>query len=145
MAPKQPVHSLVTSCTRNHPVKVGFIGTGGISSTHVPGWKASPHAEIVAGADLNEAGLKAWGEKHGITRLTTNPEDLLADDSIDVIDICTPNMYHTPWVIKALEAGKHVICEKPLAPSLKDKTLSGIRFLVNFEPESSGKTMCFGS
>jgi predicted dehydrogenase len=101
-------------------LKVGFIGVGGISNTHVPGWNASPHAEIVAGADLSEASLKIWGDRHGITRLSTKPEDLLADDSIDIIDICTPNMYHTPWVIKALEAGKHVICEKPLAPTPKD-------------------------
>jgi predicted dehydrogenase len=101
-------------------LKVGFIGVGGISNTHVPGWTASPHAEIVAGADPFEANLKKWGAQHGITKLTTKPEELLADDSIDVIDICTPNMYHTPWVIAALEAGKHVICEKPLAPSPDD-------------------------
>ena len=101
-------------------LKVGFIGVGGISNTHVPGWKASAHAEIVAGADPFEVNLKKWGAQHGITKLTTKPEDLLADDSIDVIDICTPNMYHTPWVIAALEAGKHVICEKPLAPSPED-------------------------
>lgn len=98
-------------------LRVGFIGAGGISNTHVPGWQASPYAEIVAGSDPHEPTLKKWGAKHDISRLTTNPEDLLADDSIDIIDICTPNMYHTPWVLKALEAGKHVICEKPLAPT----------------------------
>lgn len=98
-------------------LKVGFIGTGGISNTHVPGWQASPYTEVVAGSDPHEPTVKKWGAKHEIKRLTTDPEEILADDSIDIIDICTPNMYHTPWVIKALEAGKHVICEKPLAPN----------------------------
>lgn len=95
---------------------IGIIGTGGISATHVPGWRASEHAELVAAADLREDALKAWGEQHGVDRLTTDPQELLQDPDIDVIDICVPNNYHAPLAIAALDAGKHVICEKPLAP-----------------------------
>lgn len=98
-------------------LKVGVIGVGGISRTHMPGWAASPYAEVVAGADVSEAALRRWGEQFGVARLTTRPEDLLESRDIDIIDICTPNMSHTPLVIAALEAGKHVICEKPLAPT----------------------------
>ena len=98
-------------------LKVGIIGTGGISGTHIPGWSASEHAELVAGSDIDEAGLKRWGEKHGIKKLSTKPEDLFRDPDIDIIDICTPNNYHAPLAIAALGAGKHVICEKPLAPA----------------------------
>ena len=98
-------------------LKVGMIGLGGISHTHVPGWEASPYAEIVAGADINPAVFAPWQARHGVTRYTENSADLFNDPDIDIIDICTPNMFHAPLAIAALAAGKHVICEKPLAPT----------------------------
>ncbi len=101
-------------------LKVGVIGVGGISRTHMPGWAASEHAEVIAGSDINEGPLKAWGETHGVKQLSTKVEDLFSNPDIDIIDICTPNMYHTSLAIAALEAGKHVICEKPLAPTPED-------------------------
>ncbi|MEE3039523.1 MAG: Gfo/Idh/MocA family oxidoreductase [Candidatus Latescibacterota bacterium] len=101
-------------------LRVGIIGVGGIAGTHIPGWAASEDAELVAGSDINDTALQAWGEHHGITKLSTKAEDLIADPDIDIIDVCTPNMYHAPLSIAALEAGKHVICEKPLAPTPDD-------------------------
>jgi predicted dehydrogenase len=101
-------------------LKVGVIGVGGIARTHMPGWQASEYAEVVAGSDINGAILETWGKTHGVTNLSTKPEDLFQNPDIDIIDICTPNMYHTPLVIAALEAGKHAICEKPLAPTPAD-------------------------
>lgn len=98
-------------------LKVAVIGTGGISRWHMPGWQASEHAEVVAASDVNEAVLQDWGKTFGVTRLTTDWRNLLADGEIDIIDIATPNMLHAPQVIAALEAGKHVMCEKPLAPT----------------------------
>lgn len=95
--------------------RVGMLGVGGISRTHMPGWAASPHTEVIAGSDINEVNLADWGRDYGVTRLSTDPADLLADPDIDIIDICTPNMFHTELAIAALEAGKHVLCEKPLA------------------------------
>ena len=104
----------------SEPFKVGVIGVGGINRTHMPGWAASEHAEVVAGSDISEEALKKWGDAHSVTQLSTKAEDLFNNPDIDIIDICTPNMYHTPLVIAALEAGKHVICEKPLAPTPED-------------------------
>lgn len=101
-------------------LKVGIIGVGGIAGTHVPGWQASEHAELVAGSDIRTEALKAWGEKNGVKKLVAKPEELFADRDIDIIDICTPNRYHAPLAIAALKAGKHVICEKPLAPTPKE-------------------------
>lgn len=101
-------------------LKVGVIGVGGISKTHMPGWAASEHAEVIAGADLVEPVLHAWGAQHGISKLYANLPDIINDPDIDVIDVCTPNMYHTEAVVAALNAGKHVICEKPLAPTPAD-------------------------
>ena len=98
-------------------LKVGVIGVGGIARTHMPGWAASEDAEVVAGSDISEAALQVWGEKNGITRLESDPAALFSDPDIDIIDVCTPNRYHAPLSIAALQAGKHVICEKPLAPT----------------------------
>ena len=98
-------------------LKVGIIGVGGIAATHVPGWQASGKADLVAGSDVSEPALQTWGKDQGITKLVTDPSELFSDPDIDIIDICTPNMYHAPLAIAALKAGKHVICEKPLAPT----------------------------
>ena len=99
------------------PLKVAVIGAGGISRTHIPGWQASPYTELVAAADVNDAMLQDFGQKFGVERLYTDVDAVLSDPTIDIVDICTPNRLHTPQVIAALEAGKHVICEKPLAPT----------------------------
>ena len=98
-------------------LKVGIVGVGGIARSHLPGWAASENAELVAGSDVNEKVLKSWGKQQGVTRLVTDPKDLFKDPDIDIIDVCTPNNYHAPLAIAALNAGKHVICEKPLAPN----------------------------
>lgn len=101
-------------------LKVGVIGVGGVANSHMPGWSDSPLAEVVAGSDVSEAALARFGERYGITRLTTQPGDIINDPDIDIIDICTPNMFHAPLAIAALKAGKHVLCEKPLAPTPDD-------------------------
>jgi predicted dehydrogenase len=101
-------------------LKVGIIGVGGIAKTHMPGWAASPFAEVTAAADISEAYLTPFCDTHQIGRQTLNAADLINDPDIDIIDICTPNNYHAPLAIAALDAGKHVICEKPLAPTPAD-------------------------
>jgi predicted dehydrogenase len=101
-------------------LKVGIIGIGGIARTHLPGWEASPDAELVAGCDVNAGVLAEWGAKNGIAQLASDPKELFRDPDIDIIDICTPNRYHAPLAIAALRAGKHVICEKPLAPTPRE-------------------------
>lgn len=101
-------------------LKVAVIGTGGISRWHMPGWQASEYAEVVAGADVSEKALQEWGKTFGITDLRSDWRSVVADPAIDIIDISTPNMLHTEQVVAALDAGKHVICEKPLAPTPDD-------------------------
>src|SRR3972149_6194127 len=98
-------------------MKVAVIGVGGIAKTHMPGWMQSDLAEVVAGADISQEALESFGKQHEIKRLTTDPAELINDRGIDIIDICTPNMYHEPLAVAALDAGKHVLCEKPLAPT----------------------------
>jgi predicted dehydrogenase len=98
-------------------LKVGIIGVGGIARTHMPGWAESEYTEVVAGSDINDAALQTWGQKYDIQQLSLNAEELINDPNIDIIDICTPNNYHAPLTVAALDAGKHVLCEKPLAPT----------------------------
>lgn len=117
-------------------LRVGVIGLGGVSKTHMPGWKASEHAEVVAGSDISEEALERWGGEHEVADLSTDPADLLKNPDIDIIDVCTPNMYHTPLVVAALEAGKHVICEKPLAPTPDD-----IRTMIEARDRSGKELM----
>ncbi len=99
------------------PLKVGVIGVGGIAKVHFPGWRDSSDAEVAALADVNPEFLARVGREQGVTQLYERPADLIADPDIDIVDICTPNMYHADLVVAALEAGKHVLCEKPLAPT----------------------------
>ncbi len=98
-------------------LKVGVVGVGGIARTHMPGWEASENAEVIAGSDISEAALQQWGSTYNVPTLSTSADDLINHPDIDIIDICTPNMYHAPLAIAAMQAGKHVICEKPLAPT----------------------------
>lgn len=98
-------------------LKVGVVGVGGIARLHMPGWEQSPHAEVVAGCDTDAKILENWGKQFSIKRLTGQYDDLLRDPQIDIIDVCTPSRYHKPLAVAALDAGKHVICEKPLAVS----------------------------
>ena len=117
-------------------MKVGIIGVGGIAKTHMPGWAASGITEVVAACDIDEPTLKQWGAEWKVGRLTTRAEDLIQDPGIDIIDVCTPNNYHAPLSIAALEAGKHVICEKPLAPTPAD-----IRQMIAARDRSGKKLM----
>jgi predicted dehydrogenase len=103
-------------------LKVGLIGTGGIvRGAHLkPGWTAVPDAEIVACCDVNEKAAQALADDFNIPHVFTDFREMLKLKELDAVDICTPNKVHTPAVIAALEAGKHVLCEKPLAVSTEE-------------------------
>ncbi len=97
-------------------IKVAVIGVGGISEVHIKGYKALPNVELYAFCDINEKTLKAKGERHGVTRLYTDEATMLAElPELDAVSVCTWNAAHAPCTIMALNAGKHVLCEKPMA------------------------------
>ena len=99
------------------PLAVGCIGTGTIFHRHAAGWAESGKAELVAISDPDAEAMNAQGDAHGIGRRYRDPAELLADPRIDIVDICAPNGFHADYAIAALEAGKHVVCQKPLAPT----------------------------
>jgi predicted dehydrogenase len=101
-------------------VKVGVIGVGQIGKRHVATYAAMPNVEIVAVADLNEAEGKRVAQEHGIARSFTNFRDLLALPEIQAVDVCLHNNFHAPVSIAAMQAGKDVFCEKPMAGTYID-------------------------
>ncbi len=95
---------------------IGIIGTGNIWEWgHSTPLLEHPDVEVRALCDIDEDKAKASAKKHelDVKRVFTDYKDVLALDDVDAVDICTPNYYHSKIAIEALEAGKHVFCEKP--------------------------------
>ena len=98
--------------------KIAVIGVGGISEMHIASYLRNPDVELYAFCDINEKRLHEMGEKYGISRLYTDKDEMLrALPEIDAVSVCTWNSAHAPCAIAALNAGKHVLCEKPMATS----------------------------
>jgi len=128
------VHCKMAVKKKTGKVGVGVIGVG-IGRLHLIGYTESPDAEIVAICDVNEERAKKAAEEFNVPNVFTNYKDMLALDSIDAVSVCTPNYLHAEMTVAALDAGKHVICEKPLTTNLKD----GEKMLA--AAEKSGKIL----
>ena len=96
-------------------VKWGIISTADINRKVIPGAHASPKVELVAVASRDQARAEEYAKKWEIERAYGTYDALLADAEIEAVYISLPNTMHCEWSIKALEAGKHVLCEKPLS------------------------------
>lgn len=99
-------------------IRIGIIGCGGIANNkHMPSLKKTGMAEMVAFCDIIESRAIAAKEKFGTpdAKVYTDYKELLADKSIAVVHVCTPNRSHSFITVDALEAGKDVMCEKPMA------------------------------
>ena len=101
-------------------VKWGFLSTANINDKLLPGAEASPDVELVAVASRDLGRAKAYARERGIEHAYGSYEDLLADPKIEAVYISLPNSMHVEWSIQALEAGKHVLCEKPLSRHPED-------------------------
>lgn len=101
-------------------MKVGIIGCGSIAKQrHAHEYALNPHTEIAGFYDLNPARAQALVDVFG-GRVYASVDELLADPEIEAVSVCVANAYHAPTTIQALEAGKHVLCEKPMAITLSD-------------------------
>ncbi|MEW4290693.1 Gfo/Idh/MocA family protein [Rossellomorea marisflavi] len=102
------------------PLKIGVIGCGSIAKhRHIPEYMANEHAEIVAVCDIVKDRAQEMADQIG-AKAYTDYKDLLKDESIEAVSVCTPNALHAPISIDALKAGKHVLCEKPMATSTEE-------------------------
>jgi predicted dehydrogenase len=101
-------------------IKIGIIGCGKIAQVrHIPEYADNKHAKLVGFFDINTARAGELAKKYK-GKAYASYQDLLADADIDAVSVCTANYSHAEISIAALKAGKHVLCEKPMATSLKE-------------------------
>ena len=103
----------------SQPIKAAIVGTGFIGPAHLEALRRIPNVEVVALVEVNQALADEKAKQLGIPRAYVFA-DMLKQDDIDAVHICTPNFLHFSQAKAVMEAGKHVICEKPLAISLEE-------------------------
>ena len=119
-------------------VKVGVIGCGSIARfRHLPEYHAHPNVEIIAVCDVALERAQSVAQTYG-AKAYTDYIELLNDEEINAVSICTPNVFHAPMSIAALQAGKHVLCEKPMATTIEDAER------MNKATNLSGKILMIG-
>lgn len=100
-------------------LKFGIIGCGLISNWHADAILQIEGTQLVGATDVNEKARAAFASKYNIQAFNS-VEELLASEDIDVVCICTPSGLHAPLAVRAANAGKHIIVEKPMAITLKE-------------------------
>ena len=118
---------------------VGMIGCGGISRLHAESWQKVSCADIIACADVDEAKAQEFKQKFGVPDAVTDYRRLLEREDVDAVDICIPTFLHAEVAVAAAQAGKHVLCEKPIAMTLADADRmidaardAGVKFMIAF-------------
>jgi predicted dehydrogenase len=117
-------------------LKVGVVGSG-VGQAHIRAFQSLPDLfEVVVLCGTQEAKTRDIAAQYSIPRFSTNIDELYGLDDLEVIDLCTPSNQHVEQVQQALAAGKYVICEKPVAGSLKE-----VDELIRAEAASAGRVM----
>lgn len=119
-------------------LKVGVIGVGSISRSHIEPYLKNEDVKLVALCDINNKRLKEKGDLYQVTQLYGDYHELLKNKEIDAVSICTWNNSHAEIAIAALEAGKHVLVEKPLSMNVKEA------LAVEAAAEKTGRTLQVG-
>ena len=101
-------------------LKIGLVGVGGISGAHIPAWEEMQDAELVAICDIRTERMEKYPDK----RHYTDFDEMLANEELDILDICLPTYLHADFAVKAMEKGINVICEKPI--SLKEEDVKRV-------------------
>ncbi|HEX9998021.1 MAG TPA: Gfo/Idh/MocA family oxidoreductase [Abditibacterium sp.] len=144
MAQNTPVAAATISTPAIHPTKtpetlgIGIIGGGGIAQgVHIPGYQKLKNAKVIAVSDPIEATRDACKEKFGVEKTYAEFEEMLQNPDIHAVSVTTPNFLHADATVKALRAGKHVLCEKPLAMNAVEG-----QQMVDAARETGNKLMC---
>lgn len=119
-------------------LKIGIIGCGSIAQhRHLPEYEANPYVQIVAVCDSNKKRAKEIANNYGVN-MYTDYNELINCEELDAVSVCTPNHLHASISITALQAGIHVLCEKPMATSKADAEM------MIGAAEKSGKKLMIG-
>jgi len=118
--------------------KVAIIGCGAIGNTHADAYRQDLRVELAYAVDLIPERAHGFIEKYAATRAITDAAEAFNDPSVAAVSICLPNHLHAPMTIAALKAGKHVLCEKPIALSLEEATA------MQSEAKRQQKTLVIG-
>ena len=100
-------------------LKVAMLGMGGISGAHRAAWKEIPEAKVIAVCDIRPEKADAAAEDMQAKAYYCF-EDMLGAEKFDILDICLPTYLHAEYAIRALDAGVHVLCEKPISLKIED-------------------------
>jgi len=119
-------------------LRVAIIGTGMIANRHAKEYQKMDNARLTAAAATNRPRAKAFAKTYQIGKVLTAWEELLEQDDVDAVSICLPDHLHAPATGNALEAGKHVLCEKPMA-----RNASEGQAMVDAEKRSGKKLMVY--
>ena len=107
--------------TSSSTVRVGVLGAGTWArAAHLPGYRRDARCQVVAVCDVEIDRARDAAREFDIPTATDNPREILQRDDIDLVDVCTPSHTHFELAWAALEAGKHVLCEKPVAYDYRD-------------------------
>lgn len=109
--------------TSSEPLRWGILSTGRIAATFARGVAASQTGRVVAVGSRSEASAESFAKTHGIERAHGSYDALLADPTVEAVYVATPHPQHCEWVVKACEAGKHVLCEKPIGLNHAEATV----------------------
>jgi predicted dehydrogenase len=102
-------------------VRVGVVGTGAIAQvSHFPAYQRLPGVKVTAVCDVDLAKARRVASRYNVPHITDAYGELAAFEDVDAVDICLPNHLHAPAAIAALQAGKHVLCERPFSRSSKE-------------------------
>lgn len=118
-------------------LKVALIGCGGISGAHVPAWVKLDGAELVAVCDIRREQAERWLDEKSDLHIYESYEDMMENETPDILDICLPTYLHAKYAIDAMDRGINVLCEKPIALTAEDAERvyaaaerNGVKFMV---------------
>ncbi len=106
--------------SKNKKLRIGVIGAGGIARTHTDNLIKFADVEVCAACDVNADNLALFTQKYGVTKVFDSWKTLLKEVELDAVTVCTPNGLHCQPTIDALNAGCHVLVEKPLAMNARE-------------------------
>ena len=120
-------------------IRIAIVGTGGMANAHARAFKNVKGCRLVAGVDVDKTRASEFCERHGIPEVYGSVHELLAKCAFDAASVVTPDAHHVSCALPLVKAGKHVLCEKPIAPTapeglklVRAAEKAGVINMINF-------------